>query len=43
MKRLHTVVFKLYDILEKAKIMDTVKEKKISDCQGFTGKKGRNE
>lgn len=43
MKRLHTVVFKLYDILEKAKIMDTVKEKKISDCQGFIGKKGRNE
>ena len=40
MKRLHTVVFKLYYILEKVKTTDTVKKKKISDCQGFIGKKG---
>ena len=40
MKRLHTVVFKLYDILKMARIMDIVKKKKISDCQGFIGKKG---
>ena len=29
MKRLHTVVFKLYDILKKARIMDIVKKKKL--------------
>ena len=28
MKRLHTVVFKLYYILEKVKTTDTVKKKK---------------
>ena len=37
LKRLHTVWFQLYDILEKAKLCDS---KNISGCQGLAGREG---